>query len=157
MSAVLQIDPIVRPMTLADLPVIAALDAQCYAFPWTLGNFADSLHSGYRCCVYEYNQTIIGYAVMMLIIDEAHLLNITIAPDSQGQGWGRKLMDHVIMRAQQDHVHWLWLEVRPSNGVAKKLYESMKFEFVAVRKNYYPAVDGREDAVIMRLALNHDA
>jgi len=157
MSAVLQIAPTVRPMTLEDLPVIAALDAQCYPFPWTLGNFADSLHSGYRCCVYEQNQTIIGYAVMMLGVDEAHLLNITIAPDSQGLGWGRQLMKYIIARAQQDHVDWLWLEVRPSNIIAKKLYESMGFEFVAVRKNYYPAVEGREDAVIMRLELHPHA
>lgn len=157
MSAVLQIDPIVRPMTQADLPVIAALDAQCYPFPWTLGNFADSLHSGYRCCVYEYNQTIIGYVVLMKVIEEAHLLNITIAPDSQGQGLGRKLMQHVIARVRQDCVQWLWLEVRPSNLIARKLYESMDFEFVAVRKNYYPAVDGREDAVILRLAVNEHA
>lgn len=157
MSAVLQIEPVIRPMTLADLPVIAALDAQCYTFPWTLGNFADSLHSGYRCCVYAYDVNIIGYAVMMRAVDESHLLNITIAPESQGQGWGRKLMAHVVICAQQDNVDWLWLEVRPSNVVAKKLYESMAFEFVAVRKNYYPAVEGREDAVIMRLPLKHYA
>lgn len=157
MSAVLQIAPTVRPMTLEDLPVIAALDAQCYPFPWTMGNFADSLHSGYRCCVYEQNQTIIGYVVMMLGVDEAHLLNITIAPDSQGLGWGRQLMQYIITRAQQDYVSWLWLEVRPSNVIAKKLYESMGFEFVAVRKNYYPAVEGREDAVILRLELNTHA
>lgn len=157
MSAILQINPIVRPMTLADLPVIAALDAQCYPFPWTLGNFADSLQAGYRCCVYTYDQTIIGYAVMMLIVDEAHLLNITIAPDSQGQGWGRRFMQYLVESTQSHQAAWLWLEVRPSNIVAKSLYERMGFEFVAVRKNYYPAIAGREDAVIMRLALDQHA
>ena len=145
--------PVVRPMTEADLPEIAALDAQCYPFPWTHGNFADSMHSGYRCCVYELDTEIVGYAVMMLAVGEAHLLNITIAPAWQGQGWGRALMLHLITRARQDHAESLWLEVRPSNTVARRLYDSMGFDFVAVRKNYYPAVGGREDAVIMRMDL----
>ena len=157
MSAVLQINPMVRPMTLADLPVISKLDAQCYPFPWTLGNFTDSLQAGYRCCVYTYNEIIIGYAVMMLVVDEAHLLNITIAPDSQGQGWGRRFMQYLVESMQSHQAAWLWLEVRPSNIVAKTLYERMGFEVVAVRKNYYPAITGREDAVIMRLALDHHA
>ena len=145
--------PVVRPMTEADLPEIAALDAQCYPFPWTHGNFADSMHSGYRCCVYQLNTEIVGYAVMMLAVGEAHLLNITIAPAWQGQGWGRELMSQLITRARQDHAESLWLEVRPSNTVARRLYDSMGFDFVAVRKNYYPAVGGREDAVIMRMDL----
>lgn len=153
MSTVLQVQPIVRPMTEADLPEIAALDAQSYPFPWTLGNFADSLNSGYRCCVYELNSEIIGYAVMMLAVGEAHLLNITIAPARQGQGWGRALMYYIIGRARQDRAESLWLEVRPSNTVARHMYETMGFDCVSVRKNYYPAVDGREDAVIMRLDL----
>lgn len=145
--------PVVRPMTEADLPEIAALDAQCYPFPWTHGNFADSIYSGYRCCVYELDTEIVGYAVMMLAVGEAHLLNITIAPAWQGQGWGRELMSQLITRARQDHAESLWLEVRPSNAVARRLYDSMGFDFVAVRKNYYPAVGGREDAVIMRMDL----
>lgn len=153
MSTVLKTQPVVRPMSEADLPEIAALDAQCYPFPWTLGNFADSMHSGYRCCVYVLNAEIVGYAVMMLAVGEAHLLNITIAPAWQGQGWGRALMQYVIGRAVQDHAESLWLEVRPSNVVARRLYDTMGFEFVAVRKNYYPAAVGREDAVIMRLDL----
>ena len=153
MSTVLQAWPNVRPMTDADLPEIAALDAECYPFPWTQGNFADSMHAGYRCCVYELDGGIVGYAVMMLAVGEAHLLNITIAPAYQGQGWGRTLMQHIIARAQEDHAESLWLEVRPSNVVAQRLYDNLGFDCVAVRKNYYPAVGGREDAVIMRLDL----
>lgn len=153
MSTLLQMQPVVRPMNEADLPEIAALDAQSYPFPWTLGNFADSMRSGYRCCVYEADGEIIGYAVMMLVVGEAHLLNITIAPARQGQGWGRALMRYVIGRAHQDHAESIWLEVRPSNSVARHLYDSMGFDCVSVRKNYYPAINGREDAVIMRLDL----
>jgi [ribosomal protein S18]-alanine N-acetyltransferase len=154
MSSVLKTQPAVRPMTEADLPEIAILDAQCYPYPWTLGNFADSMHAGYRCCIYEAGNRIIGYAVMMLAVGEAHLLNITIAPEHQGQGWGRALMLYVIGRARQDQAESLWLEVRPSNVVARKLYDSMGFDYVSVRKNYYPAAGGREDAVIMRLDLH---
>lgn len=149
----MKLQPVARPMTEGDLPAIAVLDAQSYPFPWTQGNFADSMHSGYRCCVYEFKENIVGYAVMMPGVDEAHLLNITIAPTWQGQGWGRALMLYIIERARQDHAASLWLEVRPSNTVARRLYDTMGFDYVAVRKNYYPAVNGREDAVIMRLDL----
>ncbi|NOT17734.1 MAG: ribosomal protein S18-alanine N-acetyltransferase [Sulfuriferula sp.] len=157
MSAVLKNPPRVRPMQAEDLPTIAALDAQCYAFPWTVGNFADSLSAGYRCCVYEQDAITIGYAVLMLIIDELHLLNITIAPDYQGRGWGRQLMRSLIKQAQQDEAQCMWLEVRPSNTVARHLYDHIGFDYVAVRKNYYPAISGREDAIIMRLDLTHHA
>ena len=153
MSAVLNTQPSVRPMTEADLSTIAALDAECYPFPWTRGNFADAMHAGYRCCVYMANDEPIGYAVMMRAVEEAHLLNITIAPVWQGQGWGRALMQYLIERARQDQAESLWLEVRPSNHVARRLYDHLGFDYVAVRKNYYPAVNGSEDAVIMRLEL----
>ncbi|MDR3392804.1 MAG: ribosomal protein S18-alanine N-acetyltransferase [Sulfuriferula sp.] len=154
MNSILKTQPTVRPMTEADLPEIAVLDAQCYPYPWTLGNFADSMQAGYRCCIYEADDEIIGYAVMMLAVGEAHLLNITIAPAHQGQGWGRALMLYVIERARQDQAESLWLEVRPSNVIARHLYDNMGFDYVSVRKNYYPAVGGREDAVIMRLDLH---
>jgi ribosomal-protein-alanine N-acetyltransferase len=93
----------------------------------------------------------------MLIIDELHLLNITIAPDYQGHGFGRQLMRYLITQAQQDETQCMWLEVRPSNIVARHLYDKIGFDYVAVRKNYYPAISGREDAVIMRLTLTHHA
>ena len=133
MSSVLKLQPVLRPMTEADLSEVAALDAQCYPFPWTHGNFADSIQAGYRCCVYELHAGIIGYAVMMLAVGEAHLLNITIAPAWQGQGWGRALMLHIIERAQQDHAESLWLEVRPSNTVARRLYDTLAFMWLCVK------------------------
>lgn len=153
MNSELTSQPSLRPMTEADLSAIAALDAQCYPFPWTRGNFADAMHAGYRCCVYTANNEVIGYAVMMRAVEEAHLLNITIAPAWQGQGWGKTLLRSIIERARHDQAESLWLEVRPSNAIARRLYDNLGFDYVAVRKNYYPAVSGREDAVIMRLEL----
>lgn len=149
--------PMARPMIESDLPHIAALDAKCYPFPWTFGNFADSMRSGYRCCIYALHAETIGYAVLMRVVSEMHLLNFTIAPQYQRQGWGREFMHYLIDRSRQDHVESMWLEVRPSNTVARHLYDSLGFEYVSVRKNYYPAVDGREDAVIMRLDLQENA
>ncbi|MHB1676996.1 MAG: ribosomal protein S18-alanine N-acetyltransferase [Sulfuriferula sp.] len=155
MSAVLHPHALVRPMTLADLPTIAAIDAQCYPFPWTPGNFADSLHAGYYCCVYQIDGDIIGYAVVLLAAGEAHLLNITIAPWWQGLGLGRILLQKVVARAQQDQAQTMWLEVRPSNVIAQQLYGSQGFVDVAIRKNYYPAQNGRENALVMCLDLSY--
>lgn len=157
MSAVLRNQPAARPMTEADLPTVTALDAQCYPFPWSLGNFADSLHAGYRCSVYERDDDIIGYAVVLCAVGEAHLLNITIAPVAQGSGFGRSLLQVVIGRARQDDAETLWLEVRPSNVIARDLYTSVGFVDVAIRKNYYPAAHGREDALVMCLDLSYVA
>ncbi len=153
MSAVLRNQARVRAMTEADLPTIAAIDAECYPFPWTLGNFADSMRAGYHCCVYQMDDDIVGYAVLMLAAGEAHLLNITIAPWWQSLGLGRALLQAVVKQAQQWRVESMWLEVRPSNTVAQGLYRGQGFVDVAMRKNYYPGVDGREDALVMCLDL----
>ena len=155
MNAVLYPDALLRPMTMADVPAIAELDAQCYPYPWTAGNFADSVSAGYYCCVYQLEREIIGYAVVLLAAGEAHLLNITIAPDWQGLGWGRLLMQKIVSRVRQDDVAAIWLEVRPSNAIAHRLYRGLGFVDVAVRKQYYPAPGGREDALIMCLDLSH--
>ena len=157
MNAILPSLAIARPMTEADLPTVTALDAQCYPFPWTLGNFADSLRAGYRCSVYELDGNIIGYAVVLCAVDEAHLLNITIATGAQGSGFGRALLQMVIARAHQDYAQALWLEVRPSNVIARDLYASVGFADVSIRKNYYPAAHGREDALVMCLDLSYVA
>jgi ribosomal-protein-alanine N-acetyltransferase len=154
MSAVLKtLAPVLREMKKTDLDAVMVIEPTIYTHPWTRGNFTDSLKAGYRCFVYEVGAEMIGYAVMMTVLDEAHLLNVSIAKSQQGQGLGRKLLNELIAVAQGHKAHTMFLEVRPSNKVAIGLYESMGFNEFSVRKDYYPAVNGREDAVLMGLAL----
>lgn len=153
MSAQLEEAPRLRPMQSEDLDAIMAVERMVYAFPWTRGNFKDSLSAGYSCWVYEYAGTIMGYGVIMLAGDEAHLLNLSIAAEWQRQGYGRKLLEHFIRLAKEHYAKVLFLEVRPSNRQAIKLYERAGFNEVAVRRHYYPAAKGREDAILMGLPL----
>lgn len=140
-------------MQMADINAIMAIEPEIYAYPWTRGNFSDSLNAGYSCWIYEQDNIIIGYAVVMLVLDEAHLLNISIAKAYQGQGLGRSLLHHLMQIARRHGAAHLFLEVRPSNQTAIHLYESMGFNEMAVRRGYYPAADGREDAILMGMAL----
>jgi ribosomal-protein-alanine N-acetyltransferase len=142
-----------RPMRETDLDAVMTIEPRIYSHPWTRGNFADSLRAGYSCWVCETEGEVIGYAVLMMALDEAHLLNIGIAKEFQGRGIGRHLLDHVIRVARDHGAQTMFLEVRPSNMVARRLYESMGFNEFSVRKNYYPAAQGREDAILMGLAL----
>lgn len=153
MNAVLQPRTGFRPMQFDDLDQIMTVEPQIYSHPWSRGNFADSMHAGYSCWVYELEGQFIGYAVMMLVLDEAHLLNISVAQDFQGCGMGRALLVHLIDVARQHGALTMFLEVRPSNQAARGLYESMGFNEFSVRKGYYPARQGREDAILMGLAL----
>lgn len=153
MSAQLESHASVRPMTEADLDRIATLEREIYPFPWSWRNFADSLNAGYGCWLYHYNENIIGYVVVMISGGEGHLLNLSVARDWQGQGWGRKLLLHVLDTARQYSVASLFLEVRPSNHIARRLYESAGFNEIGLRRAYYPADNGREDAVVMALQL----
>ena len=140
-------------MQMGDINAIMAIEPEIYAYPWTRGNFSDSLNAGYSCWIYEQDNIIIGYAVAMLVLDEAHLLNISIAKAYQGQGLGRSLLHHLMQIARRHGAVHLFLEVRPSNQTAIHLYESMGFNEMAVRRGYYPAADGREDAILMGMAL----
>jgi len=154
MNAVLKpSSPALRKMQRADLDAVMAIEPSLYSHPWTRGNFTDSLKSGYRCHVFELAGEIIGYAVLMLVLDEAHVLNISIAKPYQGQGWGRGLLNEMAAIARKNKSQTMFLEVRSSNKVAIGLYESMGFNEFSVRKGYYPAVNGREDAILMGLAL----
>ena len=153
MSAVLEPDTVFRPMQFEDLDSIMQIEPKIYSHPWSRGNFADSLHAGYSCWIYESEGEVVGYAVMMSVLDEAHLLNISIAQDCQGRGMGRALLDHVIDIARRHGAQMMFLEVRPSNKNAIALYESIGFNEFSVRKGYYPAHNGREDAILMGLAL----
>ena len=153
MSAVLNTQYQFRPMQLDDLDTIMAIEPQIYPYPWTRGNFSDSLSSGYSAWVLMLNDQIIGYSLMMLVLDEAHLLNLSVAKPYQKQGLGRMLLEHMVSIAKNNQMANMFLEVRPSNISAIALYENMGFNEMAVRRGYYPAANGREDAVLMGLAL----
>ncbi len=142
-----------RPMQLNDLDAIMAIEPYIYPYPWTRGNFSDSLNSGYSAWVLLRNEVIIGYALVMMVLDEAHLLNLSIAKDHQKQGLGRVLLEHMIDIAKNNQAANMFLEVRPSNISAIALYENMGFNEMAIRRGYYPAKNSREDAVLMGLAL----
>lgn len=153
MNALLKPDLKYRPMQEADLDAVMAIEPKIYSHPWSRGNFVDSLKSGYSCWVAELDGELIGYGAMMVVLDEVHLLNISIARAWQGRGFGRALLDHFIAVAKRHGGQMMFLEVRPSNTPAIGLYESMGFNEFSVRKGYYPAENGREDAILMGLAL----
>ncbi|HEY9268027.1 MAG TPA: ribosomal protein S18-alanine N-acetyltransferase [Methylotenera sp.] len=142
-----------RPMTEADLDAIMEIEPHIYSHPWSRGNFSDSLVSGYSAWVLLHGVQIIGYALMMMVLDEAHLLNLSVAKAYQKQGLGRLLLEHMITIAKKHAAANMFLEVRPSNISAIALYENIGFNEMAVRRGYYPAHNGREDAVLMGLAL----
>jgi [ribosomal protein S18]-alanine N-acetyltransferase len=142
-----------RPMQMADLDAISEIEPQVYSHPWSRGNFSDSLNAGYSCWAYEDNGILFGYAVLMTVLDEAHLLNISIAKSHQGQSLGRNLLEHMMQIARKHGAQNIFLEVRPSNTAAVRLYESIGFNEMAIRRNYYPAIAGREDAILMGMAL----
>lgn len=142
-----------RIMTEDDLDAVMEIEPHIYSHPWSRGNFSDSLKSGYPAWVLLHDAKIIGYALMMMVLDEAHLLNLSIAKLYQKQGLGRLLLEHMIEIAKNQGATDMFLEVRPSNISAIALYENIGFNEMAIRRGYYPAHNGREDAVLMGLAL----
>lgn len=140
-------------MTANDLDAVMAIESVNFPFPWSIGNFRDSIQSGYVCLVMEQAGEMIGYAILMMVLDEAHLLNISVAPSLKGQGLGRYLLGHMMDIGRERGGLNMFLEVRPSNVAAISLYESIGFNEMAVRPGYYPAHNGREDAVLMGVAL----
>jgi ribosomal-protein-alanine N-acetyltransferase len=153
MSAVLDSRHLLRPMDPNDLERISRIELASYDYPWSLGNFRDSLHAGYSAWVRETDCEVIGYYVMMAAAGEAHLLNLTTAPAWRRHGLGRDLLQHCLECARDHHAETLFLEVRASNTAAIALYHSSGFVDIAVRQAYYPAREGREDALIMKREL----
>ena len=155
MSAVLKtIEARFEPMTPQHLEAVLRVEQQAYAHPWVLGNFHDALKSGYQAQLLMADDTLLGYFVAMKGVDEVHLLNITVAPVYQGQGWARVMLDALAIWAKGQGADWLWLEVRVGNLRAVQVYEAQGYRRVGQRKNYYPAVQGqREDALVMSLRL----
>ena len=136
------------------LDALMAVEQRAYSHPWSRGNFTDSLASGYQIELLLGGEQVIGYFVAMPGVEEAHLLNITVAPAYQRQGWARVLLDALALWARGRGAQWLWLEVRASNLRAQQVYEAHGFRRVGERKRYYPAAHGqREDAVVMSLPL----
>ena len=139
-----------RKMTRADLSAVMAIEKQNYDFPWSEDIFTDCFQAGYRCWVALSQDKVVGYCLMSLAVGEAHILNVSVDPNEQGQGIGRKMMESLIAYAR-GRAETMFLEVRPSNPAAIALYENLGFNEIGVRKAYYPAKDGREDAIMLAL------
>lgn len=139
----------IRPMTEADVPAVILVENQIYEFPWTDRNFLDSLRAGYHMNCMWLDEALAGYIVMMHVVDEFHLLNLSIRADLQGLGHGKRLLQWGLSQAKLAGATGMLLEVRPSNTSAKALYDKEGFKLIGARKNYYPAHSGREDALVM--------
>ncbi len=142
-----------RPMLATDLDAVMEIEVRAYDHPWTRGILQDCLRVGYSCWLYEQEGRIQGYGVMSVAMGEAHVLNLTVRPESQGQGIGRRLLKHFLSLALRHNADIVMLEVRPSNTAAVALYQKMGFNEIGVRKGYYPCAQGREDALILALNL----
>lgn len=159
MSAVLEpLEAQFEAMTESWFDAVLQVEQSAYAHPWTRGNFSDSLKAGYQALVLiggsGPNAELLGYFVAMKGVDEVHLLNITVAPAHQRQGWARVMLDALALWSRGQGAQWLWLEVRLSNDRARTVYERYGFRHVGTRRQYYPAANaGREDAVVMSMAL----
>lgn len=154
MSALPDQLPRFRRMTPEDLDAVEAIEQAVYTHPWSRGNFADSLAAGYHCRVMTRAGDIVGYAVIMMAADEAHLLNLSIAAAVQRQGLGGTLLDYMRKLAKDHAAQTLFLEVRASNAAARALYARHGFREIGIRRAYYPADQGREDAVTMACTLS---
>jgi [ribosomal protein S18]-alanine N-acetyltransferase len=141
-----------RTMTHADLKHVLEIERKNYQFPWEEDIFTDCFKAGYSCWVCEYNDRILGYSLLSVAVGEAHILNISVDPSEQKQGIGRKMLEHLI-DFSRGRAETIFLEVRPSNTHAIALYEDVGFNEIGIRKGYYPAVNGREDAIMLALEL----
>jgi ribosomal-protein-alanine N-acetyltransferase len=139
-----------EPLALARLDQVLHVEQQAYSHPWTRGNFTDALATGYEAQLLLAGDELLGYFVAMQGVEEVHLLNLTVAPRHQRQGWARVLLDALALWSRGRAAQWLWLEVRASNERARSIYEAHGFRRVGERKRYYPAAAGqREDAIVM--------
>ncbi|MBL0421161.1 ribosomal protein S18-alanine N-acetyltransferase [Ramlibacter sp. AW1] len=143
-----------EPMSAAWLDAVMAVETRAYDHPWTRGNFLDSIRAGYQAQLLLAGPVLLGYFVAMKGVDEVHLLNITVDPGYQGQGWSRLMLEALAIWSRDQGAQWLWLEVRESNARAQHVYQQGGFRRVGLRKGYYPAREGlREDAIVMSLKL----
>jgi len=145
-----------RTMSSGDLKQVISIEEKAYPHPWTLGIFRDCLRIGYNAWVMTFENAVIGYGIIMLSPGEAHILNLCVSPDYQKKGLGRHLLCYLIKTTERTDVDMVLLEVRRSNAHAQELYKSEGFHELGVRKAYYPADDGREDAIILAKYISHD-
>jgi [ribosomal protein S18]-alanine N-acetyltransferase len=143
----------IRDMTQDDVPAVGILERASYAFPWSDGIFRDCLRAGYVCCIVELDDILIGYGILSTGAGEAHLLNLCVGEAWRGRGIGGLLLSHLLEFAGSLGVGEVFLEVRPSNTGAIRLYQSLGFAQIGIRPGYYQAVGGREDAVVLRRLL----
>jgi ribosomal-protein-alanine N-acetyltransferase len=153
MSAAVNPRTEVRLMQPADLKSVAAVERVAYQYPWSLGIFRDCLLAGYHCLVLDVAGSVTGYGIMSIAAGEAHLLNLCVHPHAQRLGYGRRLLNALLLKASDAGADKVFLEVRPSNEIALLLYRSVGFEQVGIRPAYYQAENGREDAVILAATL----
>lgn len=139
-----------RDMGRLDLGAVLAIERQSYSFPWSEGVFRDCLRIGYHCLVaVDPDEIIVGYGLLSTAVDEAHILNLCVDPEHRRQGIARFLLESLLDVASNERVRTMLLEVRPSNVAAVELYRSLGFHRIGLRKNYYPATHGREDALVL--------
>jgi len=145
-----------RKMTIDDMPAIMVIEKQVYTHPWTRGIFLDCMRVGYNCWVYVNDDDLLAYGLVSVAVNEAHILNICVSPQMQRQGLGKLMLYKLMQLAAERDGHSIFLEVRESNLVAQNLYDQEGFNRIGLRKNYYPANDGREDALVFAKELNLD-
>jgi ribosomal-protein-alanine N-acetyltransferase len=142
-----------RAMTPADVPGVGAVERASYQFPWSEGIFRDCLRVGYLCRVAECDGQIVAYGIVAMGAGEAHVLNLCVSGRARSRGIGRQMLRLLLERSSQAGMQDVFLEVRPSNAHACALYQSIGFAEVGRRRGYYQAVGGREDALVLKLAL----
>lgn len=155
-AVVKQPHPELRAMRNEDLEEVIGIELRAYEFPWTVGIFRDCIKAGYQCWVLTREDGLIGYGVLSIAANEAHVLNVAVAPEEQGGGHGRRLMKRLVDLARWHRAERVFLEVRPSNPHAIALYDQLGFNEIGRRPNYYPAKRGREDAIVMAMELLQD-
>ena len=148
--------PVIRAMSYDDLDAVLEIEGVAYDFPWSRQIFSDCLMAGYLASVLDYGNELIGYSVLSTAAAEAHILNLCVDPDFQRRGYGNRMLEHQLDYARSIGIKRMFLEVRPSNHEAIALYENAGFTPLGVRKSYYRAADGREDALVLMLEMQSD-
>ncbi len=143
----------IRQMESEDLDQVMIIEKEGYEFCWTRGIFVDCMKSGYSCMVLADHDDVYGYTIVMVGLEESHILNVCIAESIRGRGWARYMIQDIIDFCTSSKCNELFLEVRPSNTIAIELYHSLGFNEIGVRPGYYKAEEGREDAVLMVLSM----
>ena len=145
--------PLIRRLGQKDVDRIYEIEKLAYPFPWSRDLFVDCLNAGYALFGLQFGKELVGYTIFSWAVGDAHLLNLCIHPDWQHRGYGSLLLEYAINHVVRLENEALYLEVRTSNTRAAKLYKNRGFRVIGSRRSYYQAGDGREDAIVMRLAL----